>query len=145
MMCKSCANLTDILRAVGFGIGWNWERQRRSAIQIFGIRVTKGTGRRCIFDWKEIEKVVIWVDVFEALNCISLHRQQNGLAAYSRIKHESLGVDKASFHQYVACAIHDILRRAPISDSPARRAKTSQANSIPVFITIGVSCIAVGL
>src|SRR5512136_220213 len=145
MMGIAPANLADILRAILFGACRNRERQHGTAIQNARIRVTTRIGGRRILDWKEIDKVIKRRDVFEALNRCSLHGQQDRLTSYGRIERESLPGNYPSFYQEVTGTVHDVLRGSQIANSPARRAKTGQADPIALVLTLRVFGAAVRL
>ena len=88
---------------------------------------------------EEIGKVVIGVHVFEALDRPSLHGHQDGLASHGRIERERLRRDDPSLHQQVARAVHDVLRRRKVANSPARRAKAGQADAIALTQAVGIT------
>src|SRR4029453_1017003 len=128
-----------------FRVCRNWKGKSWTAIQLTRIRIAKRTARRCILYRKEIHEIVNRSDEFESLNRISLHWQQNRLAADGRIELESLGRDHAAPHQHLARTAQDIFGRGQVANSPVRRAKARQADSIALFFTFGVSRVAVWL
>src|SRR5262249_38243115 len=119
MVSKAPAELPDVLRAVRFRASRDREWDGRSTVKVTGVRVAERSIRRCVAYRKEIGEVVERRDVFEALNGAGLHRQQDRLAADSRIELQRLGFDNPALHQQIAGAAHDILGWRQIADTPA--------------------------
>ncbi len=62
-----------------------------------------------------------------------------------RIEGEIPRGDDPFFHQQVAGAVHDMLRRSQIANSPARRAESGQPDSVSLAEALHVSCVAIRL